>query len=175
MLVQQGKNLTMKTYGRPPYTVQLENGGVSGTDVQTMQIIAEKMNFNLDAGVGEGWWGEETVNGTYRMFGSMPDVMLGRAHFGGSEIMLLEDVWPYLDYLWHQHADPRLVSGKPKVLPPYLNIFKPFSLEAWIAFWLTMIVVTTIFSLLCYYYGYRDGFISFVTFFMHPFGHGKFC
>ncbi len=155
----------MSTYGRPPYAVKLDNGGVAGTDVETIQIIAKKMNFNLVAEIGEGWWGEETLpNGTVRQFGSMLDVLNGKVHFAGAEITLLPDVWPYFDYMWHMNTDPRLITGKPKVLPPYFNLFRPFSQESWIAICVSMISMGLVFSILTHFYGYQDTFISFVSF-----------
>ncbi len=163
----------MKSYARPPYCIRLPNGKVAGSDSETIEAVADHLNFKLDVQFGEGWWGQETVNGTTRLFGTMPDTLLGRTQFAGAKIILLENLWPMFDYMWHMSVDNRFITGKPKVLPPYLNMFLPFSLVVWILFWVTMVIASLTFYRLCYYYGYRDGFISFVAFFMHPFGYGK--
>ncbi len=166
----------MSVFGRPPYAVKLDDqGGVAGTDAEAIEIIAKKMKFKLEARLVDDWWKfRELPDGTYYEYGSMADVAYGRVHFAGAELFLLHNIWYFFDFMFHMNTDPRLFTGKPKVLPPYLNIFRPFSNEAWLGFGITMLVASIAFMFLTYHYGYKDFFTSFISFFMHPFGHGKY-
>ena len=136
--------------GPAPFFVQSSNSSYSGIDLDIVNIWASKFNFELDIETDTHWL--DFDYDTFRYTGVVGSVHHGNATIAISETTFIGDGFALADYIFTYNFPIVYMSAKPKRLPPFMNLTKPFALSTWIAIVVTSFVVMIIFGTICKYF-----------------------
>ncbi len=144
------------------------DGELTGGEPSIFRLLGEINGFTPTFYMEKGWVGFDEDG---RVWGNIGAVHYGHAHvaFGGHYIN--EFYWNYVDILAAYSYQVMYQSAKPRKLPPYLNMTKPFSFNVWILIFTTLIIVMVLFLGFSYITGHRknDWFMNCLDILGHHF------
>ena len=151
------KTLTVVAIGAPPYVNIEENGQITGTDREIIRVLQSREGFGIKYVTEWSYMGfEMDEHGQSKLTGLVGKVYYGEAHLGSAASLVHTSFYSYVDYIVTYSYYMHYKTGKPRNLPPYLNLFKPFSATAWIVILLTLIVVSLTFMVLSHFLNSRN-------------------
>lgn len=172
------KTLTVVAMGAPPYVNIEEEGNVSGTEAKIIEVFQSRETFNLNYEIERDWLDvEATPNGQPKIGGLVGKVHNKEAHLGIASMIMVEDLYIYVDFMLAHSYHIHYKTGKPKNLPPYWNLIKPFSNTTWITVILTLIFMSVAFILLSRFLdsGKRDFIMNGLAIIMSQFCQGIYA
>ena len=140
------KRLNVTGFGSAPYYFKNERDEYVGTGPEIIRILQERFGFKAQFEMDSSWFGVEIDDrGQPRYTGFIGKVHNRQAHVGIPTIFLMESLHKLVDFVFTCSFYDYYKTAKPKRLPPYLNLMKPFSKITWL-----LILVTLLFTILVY-------------------------
>ncbi|KAK7068869.1 hypothetical protein SK128_001660, partial [Halocaridina rubra] len=130
-----------------PYLYR-HNVTCTGSNIELLNMIASKLNFTYvvqDTPADEIWGSKE--NGTWT--GMYGDLLYQNKNLAINSIFLRADVYQDFDYtVPYISAGFGIALRKPKSLPQWQGLFRPFTLSMWFATAVTVLFVTSTLTLI---------------------------
>ncbi len=170
--------MTVSAIGIPPFLVYFTNGSIGGTEILLLRSLAQHFEFHLSVEIQDRWYDtiKDDDGAITGYLGTVGDVYHERAHFGIACHYIYLLTWPLIDFLETYSYGTHYKSVRPRPLPPYLNLLKPFALDTWIM--TTSILAGTMigFAFFAYISGFNrhDLVKSSMHVYMHQFSQSKF-
>ena len=153
----KGASFHVSIIGLPPFLVQRGPHKFSGTDIETLNILGEKMGFSITCGRQRSWGNE--VGDAGKWSGVIGMVMEGKSQVGTSHIALLLHRYKVIDYILLYPLPASYLTPKPVALSPLWNSFRPFSINVWLAILGSILLALWIVGILSRQRKYDDIFI----------------
>ena len=148
----KNKMLKVAAMEVPPYVTIKDDGLLTGTDVKVIQAVQSREQFNVEYVMEQEIFNLEfSENGQPEFKGLVGKVYGQEVQLGIAGFPLHAAFYDYVDYMLTYSFYFHYKTGKPKNLPPFLNLVKPFSTTAWIFIMVTLITATTAFMFLSRY------------------------
>ena len=134
--------LNVHGLGFRPFFVEKPNGEYAGFELDTLRVMAEKVNATIAVQKADVWVDYELDdNGNQILLGPMAEVIYQRATFAIAEHYFLEDFFKLCAYLILTDQSVFYRYPKPQILPPTWNLIKPFTSSVWISVCLVLIIL----------------------------------
>ena len=148
----EGKTLNVAVIGYAPYLIRTSNKDLTGTDIEIVKVLGEKMGFNIDVTEFSDWGGPANKQAT-KWTGVIGSVQKDVSQIGTGQLFMSVTVdinkkdayWiSAVDMIYVYHIDTKFITTKPQKLSPLTNIIKPFTFNMWITI-LIAFVLSSIF------------------------------
>ncbi len=153
-----GDVLIAAAYGFMPYIIfNLDESGnvaeVTGTDIRVLKILSEKLGFDYEILVSNGWYQKmlHEDGSLWYWDGSVGHLYNGTADIALGDLMLMSDPWEVADFIFMYYTHCHYLAGMPGRLAPTYNLLKPFGTYTWIAYCSTLVSTMIIFVIFSYF------------------------